>query len=194
MLRIAILSLLADNDYSGYDLSKAFDASLTYVWAASQSQIYPELKKLESKGLIKGVDVAQEGRPDKRVYRITRAGRAALIDWAEEVPDTLAIRDRFQLTVINIGRLDPERARDLIRAQRDLLQQRVDVLTSIADLLDHTGHRPGEPWNDQLGWRLTVEAGLRITAAYLDWCEWASRKLAASAKKPPSVAGAPVRP
>ena len=194
MLRLAILSLLANSDYSGYDLSKAFDSSLTYVWAASQSQIYPELHKLEAKGYIEGVDVPQEGRPDKRVYRITDTGRATLVEWADEHPAAYTIRDRFQLTIINIGRVSPARARELVERQRELLQQRHDVLAGIAELLERAGHQPGEPWNDQLGWRLTVEAGLRTSAAYVGWCDWALDQLAASAGTRSRKRLPPIRP
>ena len=194
MLRIAMLSLLADSDYSGYDLSKAFDRSITYVWAASQSQIYPELHKLEAKGLIDGADVPQEGRPDKRVYRITPAGRAALVTWVEQPPTALSIRDPFQLQVINIGRLDPATARALVEEQRKLMGQRLDVLRSIRASLEATGHEPGEPWSDQLGWRLTVEAGLRTADAYVQWCEWTITQLDASATRRPRRSPAPIRP
>lgn len=193
MLRIAMLSLLADSDYSGYDLSKAFDRSITYVWAASQSQIYPELHKLEAKGLIAGNDVPQDGRPDKRVYRITEAGRTSLVEWVQAPPTALAIRDPFQLQVINIGRLDPGRARALVEQQRSLLQQRLEVLGHIRDRLDSTGHPAGAPWSDQLGWRLTVEAGLRTAQAYVEWCDWTLAQLTASARRRADDA-TPVRP
>jgi len=180
VLRIAILSLLADGDHSGYDLSKAFDASLTYIWPASQSQIYPELKKLEAKGLIDGIDVPQAGRPDKRVYRLTDAGRDELVGWVRAPTDTWALRDPFQLRVINLGRVDPEQAIELVRSHRALVQQRLDILEGIRATLDELGHRPGDPWNDKLGWRLTVEAGVRTAVAYLDWCDWALDQLASS--------------
>jgi PadR family transcriptional regulator AphA len=194
MLRIAMLSLLADSDYSGYDLSKAFDRSITYVWAASQSQIYPELHKLEAKGLIAGSDVPQDGRPDKRVYRITDAGRATLVAWVQEPPTALSIRDPFQLQVINFGRLDAARARALVEQQRSLMQQRLDVLRHIRDTLEATGHAPGEPWGDQLGWRLTVEAGLRTAQAYVEWCDWTVTQLAASAGRRSAPTTTPIRP
>jgi DNA-binding PadR family transcriptional regulator len=185
VLRIAILSLLADGDYSGYDLSKAFDASVTYVWAASQSQIYPELRGLSEKGLVEGVEVTQGRRPDKRVYRITPAGRAALVEWVERSPAALGIRDPFQLQVINAGRLPPERARALVAAQRALLQRRFDILAAIRDQLEARGHTPGEPYGEKLGWRLAVEAGLRTAEAYIGWCDWALTQLDASAQARP---------
>lgn len=182
MLRMAILSLLADADYTGYDLSKAFDASLTYVWAASQSQVYPELHKLAENGLVEGVEVPQQGRPDKRVYRITDAGRAALVEWAGREPGTFTIRDPFQLQVINAGRLPPDRARALLQEQRRLLGRRLDILRTIRDQLEAIGHTGGEPYNDKLGWRLTVEAGLRTGESYQEWCDWAIEQIDASSR------------
>lgn len=183
MLRIAILSLLADGDYTGYELSKAFDASITYVWAASQSQIYPELHKLADKGLAEGIDVTQQGRPDKRMYRITPAGRSALVEWVSRSPTTLGIRDPFQLQAVNSGRLPPDRARQLVTEQRGLLQRRFDILVTIRDQLDSSGHTPGEPYSEQLGWRLGVEAGLRTVEAYIGWCDWAVEQIDASAQR-----------
>jgi DNA-binding PadR family transcriptional regulator len=45
------------------------------------------LRRLEDARLVAQRPVAQRGRPDKVVYRITAAGRAALVAWVEEVED-----------------------------------------------------------------------------------------------------------
>ena len=189
MLRIAILSLLADRDYSGYDLSKAFDASITNVWAARQSQIYPELHRLEQKGLVAGVAVPQAGRPDKRMYHLTSSGRADLVAWVAEPAGPLQVRDPFQLRTINFGRLSRERARELVAEQRAMLRDRLDRLAAIRDMLEAAGHAPGEPFDEQIGWRLTVEAGLRTHQAYLEWCDWADAHLADAPAPPPRGEG-----
>jgi DNA-binding PadR family transcriptional regulator len=174
VLRWAILTLLADQDSSGYDLSKSFDASVAYVWAAGQSQIYPELRRLEDEGLIRGRDVAQRGRPDKRLFHLTARGRRALVEWAASPLPPLAVRDAFQLRTVNLGRLPPARARELLTDQRDLLDQRLAILGSIHEILtgsDELGSGPN------VGWRLSVEAGLRVHRAYRDWCDWAVTQL-----------------
>ena len=51
-LRHGLLGLLAGRPMSGYELTKTFDGSLRYVWAAQHSQIYPELGRLLAAGLI----------------------------------------------------------------------------------------------------------------------------------------------
>jgi hypothetical protein len=127
--------------------------------------------------------VAQQGRPDKRKYRITPAGRAALVEWVSREPTTLGIRDPFQLQAINIGRLPSNRAQQLVTQQRGLLQRRLDILVTIRDQLDASGHTPGEPYGEGLGWRLAVEAGLRTTEAYIGWCDWAVEQIDSSAQR-----------
>ena len=47
-----ILGLLHYGSMSGYDLSKAFRASVNLFWHAQTSQIYATLDKLERAGLI----------------------------------------------------------------------------------------------------------------------------------------------
>lgn len=49
-LRHALLALLDAEPMTGYTLARYFDQSAAYVWHASHSQIYPELRRLESEG------------------------------------------------------------------------------------------------------------------------------------------------
>ncbi|HEX8133452.1 MAG TPA: PadR family transcriptional regulator [Actinomycetes bacterium] len=46
-----------------------------------RSLIYRELRRLEQLGYVAGSDVRQQRLPDKRIYRLTGPGRAALADW-----------------------------------------------------------------------------------------------------------------
>ena len=55
-LRYALLALLRVGPQSGYDLQKQFSLSVGHVWHAPDSQIYPELRKMESEGLVEGED------------------------------------------------------------------------------------------------------------------------------------------
>jgi PadR family transcriptional regulator AphA len=53
-LRYALLALLRVGPLSGYDLQKQFSLSVGHVWHAPDSQIYPELRKMEAAGLVEG--------------------------------------------------------------------------------------------------------------------------------------------
>ncbi len=79
-LRYALLALLTAQPMTGRGLAKTFHSSVGHVWHAPDSQIYPELKRMELDGLIQGEDIARSSRAvnaTKRLYGITDAGVAA---------------------------------------------------------------------------------------------------------------------
>lgn len=87
----AVLGLLSHGrELSGYDVKKWSDRSLgLFYWSPSFSQIYSELKRLENRGYATSRLVAPEtGTRDKRVYRITDEGLAAVRTWARTAPST----------------------------------------------------------------------------------------------------------
>src|SRR6059058_2009552 len=65
---------------TGYEIKQLVDVSTRFFWAASYGQIYPELKRLEQAGLIRGKEDRTNGRK-RRAYELTAAGRKALHDW-----------------------------------------------------------------------------------------------------------------
>lgn len=94
-LRHIILGLLGAHPMSGYDIKGAFDRSLATYWNAGSSQIYTTLKSLAAAGLVSSELVAQRGRPNRRVYRLTDPGRAALDGWLREPVPERFTKDEF---------------------------------------------------------------------------------------------------
>jgi DNA-binding PadR family transcriptional regulator len=83
----AILVSLSEQSGSGYELTRRFDRSIGYFWAASHQQIYRTLRAMEQDGWVHVAPVVQHGRPDKKVYTVSDAGRAELARWiAEPLP------------------------------------------------------------------------------------------------------------
>jgi DNA-binding PadR family transcriptional regulator len=80
----AILVSLSEQTGSGYELAHRFDRSIGYFWAATHQQIYRTLRVMEDDGWVHVDVVAQQGRPDKKVYGVTEAGRAELGRWIAE--------------------------------------------------------------------------------------------------------------
>jgi PadR family transcriptional regulator AphA len=77
-----LLGMLSAQERSGYDLKLLLDKQVHHVyWSPAKSQIYGELRRLEQAGLTTMTEVEQTNRPDKRLYRITPAGREALQQW-----------------------------------------------------------------------------------------------------------------
>ena len=96
--RYLCLAILFHNDASGYEIRKAStEGEFAYFVEASFGSIYPALAKLEDDGLVTSHVETQEGRPAKKVYSITEAGRNELINslFADIEPD--AYRSQFLL-------------------------------------------------------------------------------------------------
>ncbi len=70
-----LLGMLSFGEKTGYELTREFEESLANVWAASHSQIYPELAKLEAAGLIRKSEAGPRG---SQRYAIEPAGTAAV--------------------------------------------------------------------------------------------------------------------
>lgn len=77
----AILVALSEQSGSGYELARRFDRSIGYFWSATHQQIYRTLRTMEDDGWVHVTPVAQRGRPDKKVYTVSDAGRAELTRW-----------------------------------------------------------------------------------------------------------------
>jgi len=70
------LGALDAGDATGYEIKKMFeDGVFAHFLEASFGSIYPALTKLENDGMVTSREEAQVGRPSKKVYSITLAGR-----------------------------------------------------------------------------------------------------------------------
>src|SRR4051812_46812860 len=91
-LEHAILVSLLEQPGSGYELARRFDRSIGYFWTATHQQIYRVLKRMEGDGWISVREIAQDGRPDKKVYSVAAPGRAALSGWLNDPVEPETIR------------------------------------------------------------------------------------------------------
>lgn len=82
----ALLALLTRGEMSGYDLQRATESAGGFFWAPTKSRIYAVLPQLVERGYATSREVQQSGRPNKQLYRITKAGRAVVQAWLEEPP------------------------------------------------------------------------------------------------------------
>ena len=90
-----ILTMLKNNYHTGYEISKEFSKKTGVYWQASHQQIYRELNKLGDTGAVEFNLVPQLGKPDKKVYSITKKGTKHLTEWTGEVSKHNVIRDEF---------------------------------------------------------------------------------------------------
>jgi DNA-binding PadR family transcriptional regulator len=158
-----ILGLLAMRPLSGYDIKAVVDRSTRFFWAASYGQIYPELRRLEADGLVKGEDVPKGGR-QRRVYSLTAAGREALVEWLLGRTVTIELRDESLLRLFFADALPKEQALDLLEARKGGHEQYLETLRAI-------DARPGQ--DPQF-----VDLVLRWGIDYNEWgAQWCQQQL-----------------
>ncbi|MSP49353.1 MAG: PadR family transcriptional regulator [Alphaproteobacteria bacterium] len=93
-VRTFCLGVLSLGDSTGYEIKKqAEDGPFSHFYKAGFGSIYPALARLAADGLISGRDEAQSGKPDKRVYALTPAGRAVLADTLTDLATGTAVPD-----------------------------------------------------------------------------------------------------
>ena len=78
---LVILGILMGAPLHGYMIKQAIEGNYgDRYFKLSNSALYPALSKLEQDGYIEGKREMQEAVPDRKVYRITDAGRKHMIE------------------------------------------------------------------------------------------------------------------
>jgi len=176
-LKHALLGFLNYACMSGYELKQHFDQSIQHFWNANLSQIYPTLGQMEEEGLLTMEVEYQENRPNRKIYHITDAGCKELQRWLREPMDLQPIRQAFLIKVFFGGNLAKEEI--LAQLHHDLELHRELLATYLGPVqeglqqsIEATGlEREG------LFWDLTLEAGVKLKKAWIEWLEAAIKKI-----------------
>jgi len=166
-LRHAILAALSrGRPRTGYELNASFNDVNDRAWHASPSQVYSELSKMESLGLIDITERTERGRTS---YVINDAGLAELRRWLlHEQPDH-GIRDDAALRLLNLWVLDPAEADYLLDAEVTFQRQRQFSLRHLLSRWDDERDDPDSPvWRNR---RALYTLWLRQTDLTLEWLE-----------------------
>lgn len=177
-LRHALLTLLADENLSGYDLVQYFQGSVGFVWHATHPQIYRELERLRREKLVTGQLVRQIGRPNKTVYSLTAKGRQELLDWAASPAPPRMVKDGAFLRAFSYGRIDPEVAGTRLREDESAHAER---LAHYRKLFQAVSAMPEDA--RRTGAVLTLKAGIFVEEAYHQWSKWAREFLDDSSRR-----------
>ena len=160
-LKHGLIGLLArEGPQTGYQLTKAFDRSVNYVWNALPGQIYPELARLRDAGFIRQSGTGPRGA--KR-YEATPEGIAELRRWFTEDEPNRALRNDLLLRMFFSYLVDPEEVEALLRREADVYRGFLAELEGFAA-------EPARTGSECASW-LTVDAGIRVTKARLEWAE-----------------------
>ncbi|MEV7724827.1 PadR family transcriptional regulator [Streptomyces sp. NPDC087917] len=170
-LRHAVLAALLDGEYSGYELAKSFDIGVANFWHALPQQLYAELTKLEKDGLVEGRQVVQETRPNKRLFRVTDAGRTELERFAEAPSKPTSIRDDLLVKVQNADRVGTGPVIGQLKERAAAAEAKIALLAKI--LRNMRGDTDEDTYllrGERIGGYLTCLRGLAFEEGHRDWC------------------------
>ncbi|MEU0393993.1 PadR family transcriptional regulator [Streptomyces sp. NPDC006208] len=167
-MRLPLLALLTRGPAHGYELKQDLEKLLGAAYPQPNvGQIYVTLGRLEKAGLIEGEDVEQSGRPNKRTYLLTDAGREAVLAWFEETADEPRVRDEFFMKLALASQSGLADAVTLINKQRRQYLNTMRELSRLAATEDRDNRMS----------HLLIEGAMLHLQADLDWLERCQEEL-----------------
>ena len=175
----ALLGLIEYQPATGYDLKTTFKNSIHFFWNAALPHIYRTLKQMEGQGWITSTVEHQEGKPSRKVYRVTKGGEKELLRWLAEPAETPELRNSMLVKVFFGNRMPADQFKEHLMKWRehhvDLLQKFENDVQSV---IEHYSTRAGSS-KDPYYWGLTLDFGRRHTRMVIDWCDQALKDLEA---------------
>ncbi|MFD6171748.1 PadR family transcriptional regulator [Streptomyces coeruleorubidus] len=180
----AILTALLEKPSSGLELTRRFDRSIGYFWSATHQQIYRELGRLETDGLIRALPAEQPTRGQKKSYEVLPAGRAELARWTAASQDPKPHRDALLLrlraaAVVGTAGLETDLRRHLELHERQLAEYQE---------IEKRDFPPGRDGTEDRLRHLVLRAGIDLETF---WTQWLRRALADVAGLPDGEATRP---
>jgi len=177
----AVLGMLSLAPMSGYDIRKEAETSIGYFWSESFGQIYPALRDLGARGLIRRRAGRRGGNRERHVYEITERGCEALAAWRAEPPRDPPFRNELLLKLFFGGHGPPVHEIEWIDRQLARELQALQEFGRIRELImkEQRDH-PSLPF-----WLMTLSYGEHRSRSLIRWCRETSRALKALAAQTP---------
>ena len=177
----AVLGMLSLSPMSGYDMRKESETSIGFFWSESYGQIYPALRELETRRLIRRRPGARGGGRDRHVYEITESGQKALEAWRAQPPRAAPVRNELLLKLF-FGRAGETR-HEIGWIEERLERERAVLLefTRLREgLTKEQSDHPSVPY-----WLITLSYGEHHARSVIRWCLETRRALKTMARPTP---------
>ena len=143
-VRTLCLSILYEGEATGYEIRRlCVEGECSYFIEASFGSIYPALAKLEDEGLVVSRTQQQDGKPAKKVYSITDAGRTA---FANELAEPLG-EDMFRSPFLLFARFAHILPRDLVETRaNEFLSKTIEDHKRLVEALAERSSNASDTW------------------------------------------------
>ncbi|MFT4199308.1 PadR family transcriptional regulator [Gordonia sp. (in: high G+C Gram-positive bacteria)] len=167
-LEHAIMVSLAERPGTGYEIAQQFDRSIGHFWSATHQQVYRTLKKLHVDGLVDFEPVVQDGRPDKKVYQLSDAGREALAKWVSTPTAVTPLRNELGVKIRGAEHGDLASIILELEQYRDSNRQLLEFYRSSAA---QDFPNPDALTGRKLHQYLVLRGGIRAATSVVEWCD-----------------------
>ena len=174
-----LLGLLAIEPMSGYDLGVTIRQTVGHFWNESYGQIYPNLKKMATDGLVSCKTERQKGKPDRRIYSITEKGRERLAKWLEVPPQPEIPRNEMLLKLFFGAQVSPQ---VLIGYVEHMAKER-RALLEVLERAEREEIDKNQQYPESAYWRMAAHFGQMEMRAHLRWATETLAELSKIARK-----------
>ncbi len=165
-LEHALLVALRERPASGLELARRFDRSIGFFWHATHQQIYRVLGRMEGEGWLTATAVAQTGRPDKKEYAVSAAGRAVLADWLAAGSPVEPLRSELAVKLRGASYGDRAAVRRTVEAH---LAEHRARLAAYEQMAAEQYPDPGSLTGADLDRWLVLRGGVRLEEFWVGW-------------------------
>jgi PadR family transcriptional regulator AphA len=142
-VRTLCLAILNFGEATGYEIRKqSMEGDFSYFVDASFGAIYPALTRLTEDGLVECRDEVSPGKPARKVYSITPAGRRAFIEALHQPVEPDTFKSQFLLVATCAEYVEPRHIAELVARRTAEMERAVADLRAARRDCEH----PGSVW------------------------------------------------
>jgi DNA-binding PadR family transcriptional regulator len=179
-----LLGLICNAPSSGYDLKRIFATSPMGIYQPSSGTLYPALRRLEQKGLVKAqAPSGQNGQSarHRRIYEPTQTGRAAHLNWLRTPVEPATVSYDLGLHLMRFVMMEHLLPPEEVLTFLQNLAETLAALTAQLEQYAATADFPGRYS------RLALDHGIATHRASLRWAEQTVAALSADPRCAPAI-------
>ncbi len=139
-VRTLCLGILNFEEATGYEIKKlSVEGQFSHFVDASFGSIYPALTRLCEEGLVTVRVEQQEGKPARKIYSITKSGRAELISCLNEAPAPDKFKSEFLFLMLCSEFMHPAQVEMALDDRMAWLEEEIFRMNECRLECDHTG-------------------------------------------------------
>jgi len=170
-LDLLILKVIAVEAVHGYAIAQRLDQVSRGVVRVPEGSLYPALRRLEARGMVRALEGTGESARHRRVYEPTPAGRAAHAAWLRTPVEVATVSRDLGLHLMRFVMMEHASSREEVLA---FLTDLKDALAASTAGLE--GYTATAAQFDDRHPALALDHGLEVHRASL---RWARRTIAA---------------